>query len=178
VKQTIKVGGRDVELDLITAAEIATIAEGIVSGYLRPATPRRDEDGLVTPAAGDVTLSLPPVPRGMEVVYTRIVVESPGSTTITPGAPYNAAGAYLTLLRSGEVLDLISLVAAATVNAGAIPFRWTFSDSNAIRLRDGEALSCFIHVPPASTPLMLRADGFLSPIAGDVKPGSTLIPGD
>lgn len=172
MKQKVKIGGREIELDLLVKEELAATIEQTLAGYLRPTTPRRDVDGLVTPAAGDVTLSLPPVPRGMEVEYTRVVIEAPG-TAFTPAAPYNAAGAYLLLQRSGETLDVLSLVAGS---GGGIPFRWTWSTSYSIRVRDGESLSAFIHIPPASTPLTLRGDGFLSPIAGDG--GKLLLPGN
>jgi hypothetical protein len=173
MKQKIKVGGREVELDVLVKEELRTTLEETISGYLRPTSPRRDEDGLISGASGDVTITLPPVPRGMEVVYTRVVIEAPGSA-FTAAAPYNAAGAYLNLLRDQELLEPLSLVAGAA-NGGGIPWRWTWSTSYGIRFRDGEALSVFIHVPPASTPLVLRADGFLSPLSG--KEGSLLLPG-
>lgn len=177
MKQTVKIGGREIELDLLVANEVRTEIEQLISGYLRPTTPRRDEDGLLVPAGGaDVTLALPPVPRGMEILYTRVIVEAPGSA-FTPAAPYNAAGSYLALMRSDiELLDFVSLVAGAA-NGGGIPYRWTFSNSNGIRVRDGEQLRALIHVPPAAgTGLVLRGEGFLSPIA-EHDAGSVVIPG-
>lgn len=176
MKQEIKVGGRAVELDLLTAQELRTTVEELISGYLRPTTPRRDEDGALAPAAGDITLSLPPVPRGMEIIYTRVIVEAPGSA-FTPAVPYNAAGSYIALMRSDiELLDFVSLVAGAA-GGGGIPYRFgPWSNSNGIRVRDGEQLRALIHVPPANAGLMLRGEGFLSPIAGG-EPGSVVIPG-
>lgn len=173
MKQRIKIGGRDVELDLITAEEVKTTIEQTISGYLRPTTPKRDEDGAVAPASGDMTVTLPPVPRGMEVIYNRVVIDAPGSA-FTPASPYNAAGAYVALLRDQELIDFVSLVAGA---GGGIPYRWTWSTSYGIRLRDGEALSALVHVPPAAgTGIVLRADGYMSPIA-EQGPGSLLLPG-
>jgi hypothetical protein len=175
VKQTVKVGGREVELDLLVKEEVATTIEQAISGYLRPTSPRRDEDGVLAPASGDVMITLPPVPRGMEVIYTRVVLEAPGSA-FTPAAPYNAAGGYTALLRDQELLDFISNVAGAA-GGGGIPYRWTWSTSYGIRFRDGEALSALIHIPPAvGTALVLRADGFLSPI-DEKSPGGVLLPG-
>lgn len=174
MKQQLRAGA---ELDLLTAQELRTTIEELVSGYLRPTTPRRDEDGALAPAAGDLTLALPPVPRGMEVIYTRVIVEAPGSA-FTIATPYNAAGAYLALMRNDiELLDFVSLVAGAA-GGGGIPYRFgPWSNSNGIRVRDGEQLRCLVHVPPAAgTGLVLRGEGFLSPIASDA-PGSLVIPG-
>lgn len=171
MKQKITAGA---ELDLLTREELAATLEGIVSGYLRPTMPRRDEDGLVVASGADVTITLPPAPRGMEVIYTRVVLDAPGSA-FTPGAPYNAPASYIGLYRDLELIDFVSNVAGA---GGGIPYRWTFSTSNGIRLRDGEALSAIVHVPPAvGTGLVLRADGYLSPIS-EREPGSLLLPGD
>ncbi len=171
MKQTLKAGA---ELDLLTAQELRTTIEELVSGYLRPTMPRRDEDGLISPVAGDVTLALPPVPRGMEIVYTRVIVEAPGSA-YTPAAPYNVAAGYIAIMRNDiELLDYVSLVAGA---GGGIPYRFgPWSDSNGIRVRDGEQLRALVHVPPASTGLVLRGEGYLSPIQG-AEPGSLVIPG-
>lgn len=173
MKQKLTAGA---ELDLLTEQELRTLIEELVSGYLRPTMPRRDEDGLLVPAGGaDVTLALPPVSRGMEIVYTRLVIEAPGSA-FTPAAPYNAAGAYVAIMRSDlELLDFVSLVAGA---GGGIPYRFgPWSSSNGIRVRDGEQLRALIHVPPAAgTPLVLRGEGFLSPIQGP-EPGTLMIPG-
>lgn len=173
MKQKLTAGA---ELDLLTAQELRTITEELISGYLRPDMPRRDEDGLLSGATGDVTLSLPPVPRGMEIVYTRVVIEAPGSA-FTPATPYNAAGSYIALMRNDiELLDFVSLVAAAA-NGGGIPYRFgPWSVANGIRVRDGEQLRALVHVPPASTGLILRGEGFLSPLAS-AEQGSLLIPG-
>lgn len=172
MKQKLTAGA---ELDLLTEQELRTTIEELVSGYLRPTSPRRDEDGALAPATGDLTLALPPVPRGMEIIYTRVIVEAPGSA-FTPATPYNAAGAYIAIMRSDiELLDFVSLVAGA---GGGIPYRFgPWSDSNGIRVRDGEQLRALIHVPPvAGTGLVLRGEGFLSPL-GASEPGGLVIPG-
>ena len=172
-KQTIKVGGREIELDLLTKEELRTTAEQLLSGYLRPTTPRRDEDGIVVSGSpAPVTITLPPTPRGMEVVYTRVVIDAPGSA-FTPGAPFQVANGYVGLYRDQELLDFQAIPVVA--NGPGIPFRWTWSTSYGLRFRDGEALSAIVGVSPANgTQLVLRADGFLSPIEG--TEGKLLLP--
>lgn len=172
------------ELDLLTQEELAGTLAGIVSGFLRPTVPVRDVDGTPGVASGDVQLQLTmPVRPGYEFVLTRAVIDAPGSA-FTPAAPYTAAGSYSQLMRAtkntqlgqGDLLDFVSNVAAATP-PGGIPYRWLFGDSFGPRFREGEAVTVFIHVPPANTALRLLAEGYLSPLAADVNAVGQIIPG-
>lgn len=160
-KQTIKVGGREIELDLLTKDELHTEIEQLLSGYLRPPAQSRPEGGVVLSGAGAGIAEIFVVPVGMMFRLTRLFVTANGATF----------GAALAL--SGGI-DVYRGVGNSNDDIDGTPFAQlpqvaTWNRSNGPLFRDSEAIRVGIVGGPANGQLFARGAGFLEPLtfAGD-----------
>ncbi len=129
---------------------------------LKPAIVRAEKDGDTT-AAGALTLEFYKVPLGMSFALTRLVVLADG---FTPAVPFNGAGAFLELLRNDVPIAWASLVAAAAIAPGALPFQLIDADSesSAAWFANGDCAAIRLTAGPVSTNIIARAQGVLEPI--------------
>jgi hypothetical protein len=160
VKVALKPGA---ELDVLTRAELRDELEAIV-GRLRgaPATVRAEADGQTT-AAGAITEEVYKVPLGMSFKLTRLAVLADG---FTPAVPFQGAGAFLELLRNDVPVAWCSLVAGAAIAPGALPMQLIDADSpdSAAWYANGDCVAVRITAGPASTRILVRAQGTLEPV--------------
>lgn len=150
------------QFETLTPDELRRELNGLrVALAKKPANVRAEEDGVTT-AAGAATVEVYKVPLGMEFRLTRLAVLADG---FTPAVPFQGAGAFLELLRNDVALTWQSLVAGAAVAPGALPSVLVDADSesSAAYYANGDCVAIRLTAGPASTRLIVRAEGVLNP---------------
>ena len=154
-KQTVRIGGRDVELDLLTKEEVATTIEELVSGYLRPPASARPEGGAqLTGTTGVAEIYV--VPVGMQFRLTRVFVTVNNATF---GVPVASAGGIDVYRGQGNANDPIDGIPFTS-----LPQVGTWNRANGPLFKDGEAFRVGIVGAPNNAQLFVRAAGFLEPL--------------
>lgn len=116
----------------------------------------RDEGSTKTDANGAALVTAATVPVGMEFALHRLVIEADG---FTPGAPFQAAAAFVAIMRNDHREDFFTLAAPA-----GIPAVFTAGEADAIRYSNGEKVQLQIVAGPASTGVVCRVQGTLQPV--------------
>lgn len=126
--------------------------EAAIRGFDRAPRNIRNIDSQVSgqtdATTGNFAAMLYECPQGSEMHVVNVTVDAPGSSTITPAAPYANAASYAFLAKappstSPSALGLRpGLIAfAPTTSTGPIvPGQWAFDDSNARIVFGGQAL--------------------------------------
>lgn len=157
-KQTIKVGGREVELDVLTHEELRSTIEELISGYLRPPTQARPEGGAVLSGTAGVA-EIYIVPVGMQFRLTRVFVTVNGATF---GVPIASTGGIDVYRGNGNFNDSLDGTPFTS-----LPQVATWNRSNGPLFRDGEAVRIGIAGAPANGQLFCRAAGYLESLTFD-----------
>lgn len=107
--------------------------------------------GTTDATTGNLMIDIFEVPKGWEAHVTDVVVDVPGSASITPSAPFaNAASyAYLTLIPKGmkgtataanaasaQIRDGMIAFAPSSAGGPILPGQWTFNEANAMTVSD------------------------------------------
>lgn len=157
MKQLVKIGGREVELDLLTKEELHTEIEELISGYLRPPSQARPEGGVVLSAGGAGIAEIYTVPAGMMFRLTRLFVTVNGATF---SAPLTSTGGIDVYRGSGNANDEID-----GSPFSSLPQVATWNRSNGPLFRAGESIRVGIAASgAASGQLFCRGAGFLEPL--------------
>jgi hypothetical protein len=164
-KQAIKIGGRDVEIDVVTAEELhnelRSAFEFFAAGYLRPPQVARPEGGVILSAGGAGIAELYVVDPGMVFRMTRLFVTCNAATF---GVPLSGLTAGIDVYRgSGAVNDPIDGVGPIST----IPQVATWNRVNGPIFRDGEIVRVGVVGGPAAGQLFCRAAGILEPLVGE-----------
>lgn len=160
MRQKIKIGGREIELDLLTREELHTEVELLLSGYLRPPEEARPEGGVALSAGGGGIIDLYTVPVGMLFRLTRVYVTAGGATFLVPLA---GAGGISVQRMSGSTGDEID-----GSPFSSLPQVATWSRSNGPLFRDGERIGIAVAGGPANGQAFARAMGYLSPLTSEL----------
>ncbi len=147
------------EIDFLTADELRQVLREQAQDLreVDPTEIRADDQGI-TDAAGALTLSVYKVPSGRRFKLTRMIVLADG---FTPAAPFQAAGAYLLVRRSGgQVVDFLPLTVAS---GGGLPAKGSDSISQAADFVNGETVDIQLVAGPASTNVSVFIQGSLQP---------------
>lgn len=150
------------EFETLTPDELRRELDGLrLALAKKPAIVRFEKTGVTT-GTGALTLEGYKVPLGMEFRLTRLGVLADG---FTPAVPFNGAGAFLELLRNDVPTSWQSLVAAATVNASALPSILVDADSetSAAYYANGDCVAVKLTAGPATTNITMRGEGVLNP---------------
>ncbi len=146
--------------DGLTAAERGFVAAAIRAYDRRPKKVRHVDatvGGQTNATTGNLVLPLYECPQGSELHVTNVTVDTPGSATITPSAPFANASSWMYLSAAGASTSPNNLAAVTALRAGMIAFaptsaagpiipgQWTFNDSNA-RIAFGGEMVYFVLV--------------------------------
>lgn len=153
MKQPLKAGG---ELDILTAEELRTEIEGLLSGYLRPPNEARPEGGANLSAAGAGQAEIYSVLVGMQFRLTRLLVTVGASSF---GVPFAGSGGIDVFRGSGDALDLVD-----GTPYSSLPQVATWSRSNGPLFRGGERIVIGLSGGPALGQMFVRGMGFLEPL--------------
>lgn len=163
-KQKLSPGG---ELDLLTQDELEDTLKRLwdesQSGYDRPATLWRDFNSTKLDANGNSgqagaannpnSVNLFRGKAGQTIILHRLAIQAEG---VTFGTAYN--GGYLYLMRGERIIDFANLA-----NGFPILFLYT---SNAPWYTDQETIQIYVSGGPASTNLIVDAQGTLTGLEG------------
>ncbi len=150
------------EFETLTPDELRRELDGLrIALAKKPAVVRFEKAGPTT-ATGALTLEGYKPPLGMEFRLTRLVVLADG---FSPAVPFNGAGAFLELLRNDVPIAWQSLVAAAAINASALPSILVDADSetSAAYYANADCVAVRLTNGPVSTNITVRGEGVLNP---------------
>ena len=165
-KQTIKIGGRELEIDALTRDDLHAELELVLSGFLRPPLEVRPENGVVLDNTGAGIASIYRAKAGMQFRLTRVFVTVNGATF---GVPLTGLTGGIDIYRSsGNANDPLDGTTFPSTSApSSLPQVATWNRANAPLFRDGEELRVGIVGGPAGGQMFVRAAGFLEPITLD-----------
>lgn len=158
MKQQIKIGGRDVELDLLTKEELHAEIEQLVSGYLRPPSQARPEGGAVLSAGGAGVADIYTVPLGMQFRLTRLFVTVNAAQFSAPVALTGGIDVFRGVGSESDEIDGTSF--------NSVPQVATWNRSNGPLFREGENVRIGIvaGATAANGQFFCRGAGFLEPL--------------
>ncbi len=154
------------QLDILTADELRTEFEGVLSGYLRQPYRVRIEAGGTTDDDGNVIVDECLQARpGFQCLVNAVVVLPAGYTF---EIPYTATVGAVQLLRApapGSTLgDVLRGYAFGGTSGGSLPAVYTSGDDRAVDLLDQEVLQVQILEGPPDTTIMVRGHGTMIPL--------------
>lgn len=140
------------ELEIPSAEDIAAAIRPLLAEpELR--TMRGAKSGATDSAGALSDLIVYTVPPGWDFSLNRLLIEADG---YTPAAPWVNAAGYIQLVRSGEVVDFVTLGGAV---AGGIPMLLADSDDTAHLFRNGQTVGLRIVGGPTSTVITAKFQG-------------------
>lgn len=154
------------EFDILTADELREIALETLSGLRRPAQIVRPIESVALDGSGNangLTNGCPiyKVPMGYEFLLHRLEVFPEGYTF---GVPYTSSTGYLNIIAGQRHRDGLPFTAPG------IPRIWSAGDEDAIDARNGEVIRVDFFGGPVSTNILVRAQGTLQSIVGEIPP--------
>lgn len=158
--QTLHIGGRQVELDLLTKEDIESVLDERVSGWLRPPNRTRIPGGVRLDGSGNGTITAYTVEPGMEFILTRAEFRVNGTTGGSAATPFNPASAGgIDILVNGDWRDGYAF--GGSPSAGSLPAVWTENPDRTIVLYGGDILTYKIVGGPASLGFVANTIGLL-----------------
>ncbi len=169
-KQTLHIGGRDVDIDLLSRDDLAAELDRFHATWRGLPERKRIPSGLLLDTSGNTSVggTLTPVKVytvevGFILRLHRIVFELAGYTL---GSPYTKSGGYYEICREGRYVD------GQPLSSPGFPQVWTAGTADGIEYRSGEDVQILVSTGDAGisgAALRVELEGTLNPLEYTAK---------